>query len=178
MSCPAVTANVGYWATLSLNIPVRAAHGAEPGAERFHLVYCILLRMRERSWARHSSHRSQLVCAAGFPASSYHRVAIMHVHACANPNPNPSPRVCEQDFTRHAKSQQDQALGQAIGLPAFMALFSLLGGWIGVWRVGDCELCMCEQHPCQLECVTVRATPAKASRPPNRQRARAYTPHV
>jgi cytosine/uracil/thiamine/allantoin permease len=49
---PAVTANVGYWATLSLNIP---------------------------------------------------------------------------DFTRYAKSQRDQVLGQAIGLPLFMALFTFLG---------------------------------------------------
>ncbi|KAK9812699.1 hypothetical protein WJX72_002283 [[Myrmecia] bisecta] len=49
---PAVTANVGYWATLSLNIP---------------------------------------------------------------------------DFTRYAKSQKDQLLGQAIGLPLFMALFTFVG---------------------------------------------------
>ncbi|GLI62361.1 hypothetical protein VaNZ11_004980 [Volvox africanus] len=49
---PAVTANVGYWATLSLNIP---------------------------------------------------------------------------DFTRFAKSQRDQVLGQALGLPLFMALFTFLG---------------------------------------------------
>ncbi|KAG2487231.1 hypothetical protein HYH03_014203 [Edaphochlamys debaryana] len=49
---PAVTANVGYWATLSLNIP---------------------------------------------------------------------------DFTRYARSQKDQVLGQAIGLPLFMALFTFLG---------------------------------------------------
>ncbi|KAG2437358.1 hypothetical protein HXX76_006013 [Chlamydomonas incerta] len=49
---PAVTANVGYWATLSLNIP---------------------------------------------------------------------------DFTRYAKSQKDQVMGQAIGLPLFMALFTFLG---------------------------------------------------
>jgi NCS1 family nucleobase:cation symporter-1 len=31
------------------------------------------------------------------------------------------------DFTRFARSQRDQALGQAIGLPAPMALFSLVG---------------------------------------------------
>ncbi|GFR47711.1 hypothetical protein Agub_g9465, partial [Astrephomene gubernaculifera] len=49
---PAVTANVGYWATLSLNIP---------------------------------------------------------------------------DFTRYAKSQRDQLLGQALGLPLFMCLFTFLG---------------------------------------------------
>lgn len=31
------------------------------------------------------------------------------------------------DFTRYAKSQRDQVLGQAIGLPLFMALFTFLG---------------------------------------------------
>ncbi|AKT42927.1 NCS1 family nucleobase:cation symporter-1 [Chondromyces crocatus] len=31
------------------------------------------------------------------------------------------------DFTRYAKSQRDQALGQAIGLPATMVLFSFIG---------------------------------------------------
>ena len=51
--CPAVTANVGYWATLSLNIP---------------------------------------------------------------------------DFSRYAVSQRAQAVGQALGLPFFMALFSFIGG--------------------------------------------------
>lgn len=55
---PAVTANVGYWATLSLNIP---------------------------------------------------------------------------DFSRYAVSQRSQVIGQAIGLPAFMALFSFVGK---CWRRG------------------------------------------
>ncbi|MFT5829676.1 MAG: NCS1 family nucleobase:cation symporter-1 [Bacteroidia bacterium] len=31
------------------------------------------------------------------------------------------------DFTRYAKSQKDQALGQAIGLPLFMTLFAFIG---------------------------------------------------
>ena len=31
------------------------------------------------------------------------------------------------DFTRYARSQRDQVLGQAIGLPAFMTLFSFIG---------------------------------------------------
>ena len=31
------------------------------------------------------------------------------------------------DFTRYAKSQRDQALGQAIGLPLFMTLFAFIG---------------------------------------------------
>lgn len=31
------------------------------------------------------------------------------------------------DFTRYAKSQRDQALGQAIGLPFFMTLFAFIG---------------------------------------------------
>ena len=31
------------------------------------------------------------------------------------------------DFTRYAKSQRDQALGQAIGLPAAMTLYSFIG---------------------------------------------------
>jgi NCS1 family nucleobase:cation symporter-1 len=31
------------------------------------------------------------------------------------------------DFTRYARSQREQALGQAIGLPAFMILFSFIG---------------------------------------------------
>jgi NCS1 family nucleobase:cation symporter-1 len=31
------------------------------------------------------------------------------------------------DFTRYARSQRDQVLGQAIGLPLFMALFTFLG---------------------------------------------------
>ncbi len=31
------------------------------------------------------------------------------------------------DFTRYAKSQRDQILGQAIGLPSFMTLFSFIG---------------------------------------------------
>ena len=31
------------------------------------------------------------------------------------------------DFTRYAKSQRDQVMGQAIGLPLFMLLFSFIG---------------------------------------------------
>lgn len=31
------------------------------------------------------------------------------------------------DFTRFARSQKDQVLGQALGLPLFMALFTFLG---------------------------------------------------
>src|SRR4029079_9202565 len=31
------------------------------------------------------------------------------------------------DFSRYAKSQRDQALGQALGLPATMALYSFIG---------------------------------------------------
>src|SRR5438045_5709077 len=31
------------------------------------------------------------------------------------------------DFTRYAKSQRDQALGQALGLPAAMTLYSFIG---------------------------------------------------
>ena len=31
------------------------------------------------------------------------------------------------DFTRYAKSQRDQMLGQAIGLPLFMTLFAFIG---------------------------------------------------
>ncbi len=31
------------------------------------------------------------------------------------------------DFSRYARSQRDQVLGQAIGLPATMALYSFIG---------------------------------------------------
>jgi NCS1 family nucleobase:cation symporter-1 len=40
------------------------------------------------------------------------------------------------DFTRHAKSQKAQALGQALGLPLTSVLFSALGK-VCVWSVFD-----------------------------------------
>ena len=39
---------------------------------------------------------------------------------------SPPISICISDFTRHAKSQADQIVGQ-VGLPVFMGAFTLLG---------------------------------------------------
>lgn len=105
---PAVTANVGYWATLSLNIP---------------------------------------------------------------------------DFTRYAHSQRDQIMGQALGLPLFMALFTFLGMWVewggrvatwGVYSTYPEDLPWVKTCP---DCVWFNTVPEPPARKPGLRLGAANSQH-
>jgi len=111
---PSVTANVGFWAVslLTPELPSDSASRIPFHGRSSRLAYADTLWRRADSESEHTRLHGEQVC----PRLTQHIVYLSAKRADSNP-----------DVQRYAKGQKQQILGQAIGLPLFMALFTFVG---------------------------------------------------
>ncbi|KAG1663969.1 hypothetical protein FOA52_001095 [Chlamydomonas sp. UWO 241] len=130
VSAPEFACFVAFWA-LQLGIVMRGMEGIR-ALEKYSAPLLIALSVALLAWALSAaggfgpmlSMPSQF--APGMPQEGK-LLSVLIPAVTANVGFWGTLSLNIPDFTRYARSQRDQVVGQAIGLPLFMALFTFLG---------------------------------------------------